>query len=148
MIPLITAKDGSFRGHPVVAYDSDSELRGGLIVNRLNTVRRAGTEHSPRGQAMLLPREILMALLSESDRFFWFEFRNRERDPYTAGDHYGLVWKDLRLKPAYQAYSTLIRVRPAGSRSLRTEGSSDTHGGVYHQSWRRPDGQLDMHSGV
>lgn len=134
-IPLLQASDGSYTGTTAAVYDLNSDLKGAVIVSALLQDFRGSTEEK---QAAILPRTYLIALHSGVERVFWYNFRARETDPFYNEDHFGILHRDLKPKPAYTAMATLGRVRPAGSVSLVTDWQTDS---LYHPGWKRPDGQ-------
>ncbi len=136
MIPLLTARDGSYEGVAAAVYDLDSDLTGGIVAITLDNGDARGVTLDR--QAEMVPRTMLAALQTEVDRFFWYEFRSPERDRYDKEDHFGLVHRDLRPKPAYDAYGALTRARPAGSQA---QGTVEQDGRLRHAKWQRPDGQ-------
>ena len=64
-----------------------------------------------RVQAELIARSYLCSFVSGVEpRTFWYDFRNDGDDPFYFEHNMGIVHRDLRPKPAYQAYATLARV--------------------------------------
>jgi hypothetical protein len=92
---------------------------------------------SPERQAEMLARAYLLSFQAGVEVVFWYEFQAPEHKPDYNEDHFGIVHRDLRPKPAYRAMAALTRARPAGSKQLPGEWRT---GEVYHPAWRRPDG--------
>lgn len=64
-----------------------------------------------RVQAELIARSYLCSLVSGVEpRTFWYDFRNDGEDPFYFEHNMGIVHRDFRPKPAYQAFATLARV--------------------------------------
>ena len=100
-----------------------------------HTGRRGMTDYQ---QGQYIVRAYLMALTAGLERGFWYEFQERRETDEENEDAFGILEYDLKPKPAYRAYATLIRVRPPGSKTL--PGAWNTRL-VYHVGWRRPDGK-------
>ena len=138
-IPLIAGKSKSGKeiaAAAVIKFNSD--FKGALVVSGL----QAGfgpIAHSERQQALYLVRSILVSLAVGVEKFFAYELRATESDPYYSESHFGIVHRDLSPKPAYSAYAALIAARPAGS--VQTPGPwRDETRGLYFPQWTRPDG--------
>ena len=93
---------------------------------------------SPERQAEMLARAYLLSLQAGVEVVFWYEFQAMENKPDYNEDHFGIVHRDLRPKPAYTALKTLAGVRPAGSKKLDRPWRA---GDVFCPAWQRPDGQ-------
>jgi hypothetical protein len=64
-----------------------------------------------RAQAQLIARTYLCSIVSGVEpRTFWYDFRNDGEDPLYFEHNMGIVYRDLRPKPAYHAYATLTRL--------------------------------------
>ena len=122
MIPLVTGSKGDWSGVVAAAYKFNSDLKGGLVVCTLSPDIRGV---SPERQAQLLARTYLLAFEGGVDAVFWYNLRAFENDPFYNEDHFGIVHKDLSPKPAFLAYQTLIRARPAGSKQFETRIGND-----------------------
>ncbi|MCS7238037.1 MAG: beta-galactosidase [Thermoguttaceae bacterium] len=99
------------------------------------------THVGPRGvseevQAQMLPRAYLLALHEGVERVIWYEFQAPEGKPDYNEDHFGIVHRDLRPKPAYVAYRTLTSLRPTGSKIV----AGWEERGVFCRSWDDPQG--------
>jgi len=101
-----------------------------------HTGRRGMTD---RQQGQYLPRAYLLAIHHGMERGFWYEFQERAQADEVNEDAFGILEYDLKPKPAYQAYATMITARPPGSVVLPTESPQ---GLIYHLRWRRPDGKI------
>ena len=136
LIPIVTAfsKDRSWSAPVAAIYQFNSNLKGNLIAFTWSSY----TERtSPEWQAKLLPRTFLLAFSAGVDKVFTYSFRSMEQFfPTGREGHFGLLRIDLTPKPAYTAYATLIRMRPAGSRQT----GFTTANGIYTASWQKPDG--------
>lgn len=136
MIPILTGSKGDWTGVVAAAYKFNSDLKGGLVVSTLSPDIRGV---NPNVQAQLLARTYLLAFEAGVDTVFWYNLRAFENDPFYNEDHFGIVHKDLTPKPAFVAYQTLTRARPAGSRQIETMiGNSGTARCI---GWIRPDGK-------
>ena len=84
-------------------------------------------------------RSILVALAEGVEKFYAYELRASEHDPYYSESHFGIVHRNLAPKPAYSAYATLTDRRPAGS--VRRPGPwRDEAQKLFFPQWMRPDG--------
>ncbi len=92
---------------------------------------------SDRQQGQYIARAYLLALNAGLERGFWYEFQERRESDEQNEDAFGILEHDLKPKPAYTAYATLIRARPPGSTALDRPWKT---GLVYHPAWTRPDG--------
>jgi beta-xylosidase len=92
---------------------------------------------SDRQQGQYIARAYILALHAGLQRGFWYEFQERRETDEENEDAFGILEYDLKPKPAYQAYRTLIDVRPAGSTVVANRWKT---GLVYHPAWKRPDG--------
>lgn len=90
-----------------------------------------------RQQGQYIARAYILALHAGLQRGFWYEFQERKETDEENEDAFGMLEYDLKPKPAYRAYRTLIEVRPPGSEVVEGEWKT---GLIYHPAWRRPDG--------
>jgi hypothetical protein len=134
-LPLLKAADGDYKGAAAAVFDLDSDLKGAVIVSTLSWDFRGIPENR---QAAILPRTYLIALQAGVGKVFWYNLRARENDPYYNEDHFGIVHRHLKPKPAYRALDVLNDARPAGSISLGREWH---RGMLYYPGWKRPDGK-------
>jgi len=64
-----------------------------------------------RAQAELIARTYLCSIVSGVEpRTFWYDFRNDGDDPLYFEHNMGIMYRDFRPKPAYDAYATLTQV--------------------------------------
>ncbi|HOK96711.1 MAG TPA: hypothetical protein PKW71_11345, partial [Anaerohalosphaeraceae bacterium] len=134
-IPLLEAAEGDYKGSAAAVFDLDSDLKGAVIVSALIQDLRGISEEQ---QAAILPRALLAALHSGAECVFWYNFRAFENNPYYNEDHFGIIHKDLRPKPAYWGIQSLTRARPAGSKPLMENWQTED---LFYPGWKRPDGQ-------
>ncbi len=138
-IPLLVGKSNSGKEIAAAAVlKFNGDFKGALVVSGLQ--RGFGpVAHSERQQALYLVRSILIALAEGVEKFYAYEFRATESDPYYSESHFGIVHRNLAPKPAYSAYATLTDRRPVGS--VQLPGSwCDKAQKLYFPQWRRPDG--------
>lgn len=136
MIPLVEARHGDWQGVAAAAYDFDSDLKGGIVAS---TFLVPGIPFTLQEQAQVLPRAYLLSLRAGVDCVFWYEFQAEERRAEDAEQHFGIVSRQLDPRPAYQAYHTMTRARPAGS--VADPSLPLCSGDVYRVCWQRPDGR-------
>lgn len=160
-IPVLRVKRDGYEGTAAAIYDYNSDFKGAVVVSTMHCQDVSGTEAD---QAVFLPQAYLMAFEAGVSRFFWYEFQAIEQDDMDKEHHFGIVHRNLEPKPAYQAYKTLTKARPAGSvqrdmrnrlmESSRTvQSMSTTEYELMSQPWNedneyciscwsRPDGRL------
>lgn len=92
---------------------------------------------SDRQQGQYIARAYILAAQNGMDCGFWYEFQERNASDEENEDAFGILEYDLKPKPAYKAYSTLIKARPAGSKISSKPWKT---GLIYHPAWTRPDG--------
>jgi len=134
MIPIVYGVDAKYKGCAVAAYKFNSNLKGGVLAI---SFRAIGGGVSPETQAEMLPRAYLLAFQAGVDRMFWYELQSPGGPMYDRESHFGLLEKNLSRKPGFDAYATLIKMRPAGSKDQTICRNSNN---VYLASWTRPDG--------
>ena len=138
-IPILAGKSKSGKEIAAAAvFKFGSDFKGALVV--CGTQKGYGpVAHSERQQALYLARSILVALAESVEKFYAYELRATESDPYYSERHFGIVHRNLSPKPAYSAYATLTDRRPAGS--VQTPGLwRDESQKLYFPQWTRPDG--------
>src|SRR5690606_18084634 len=75
-----------------------------------------------REQAALLSRCYLAAALSGAcERIAWYDFRDDGNDRYEKEFNFGVMYSDLRPKPAYRALATIGTALGAGEAVARTD---------------------------
>ena len=91
-------------------------------------------------QAKWTTRGLALAFAEGVEAFFAYELRSTETYPSYSECHFGLTHADLTPKPAYAAFATFTKLRPAGS--VQTAGAwHDDARRLYWPSWTRPDGK-------
>ncbi len=137
LIPIISAfsEDRSWSAPVAGIYRFNSDLKGNLIAF---TWQDFSHRTSPEWQAKLLPRTLLLAFSAGVEKVFTYSFRSQEHFHRNGGReaHFGIVRVDLTPKPAYTAYATLTKMRPAGSRHI----GFTREDGIFAVSWEKPDG--------
>ena len=138
-IPILAGKSKSGKEIAAAAvFKFGSDFKGALVV--CGTQKGYGpVAHSERQQALYLSRSILVALADGVDKFYAYELRATEHDPYYSESHFGIVHRNLAPKPAYSAYATLTDRRPAGS-VQRPGPWCDVAKKLYFPQWTRPEG--------
>lgn len=138
-IPLIAGKSVSGKEIAAAAVlKFNSDFKGALVVGGLQK-GYGPVAHSERQQALYLVRSIMVALAEGVDKFYAYEFRATEADPYYSESHFGIVHRNLAPKPAYSAYATLTDRRPAGSAQASGPWRDETRK-LYFPQWTWPDG--------
>lgn len=137
-VPVLLASWKNGKKYPVAGlYQFDSELKGNIFIF---TPWHMAFQfpHSRDSQARLLARDILLAKGNGVGTFF--EFKLTEIGENSHPEHwYGLCDRNLRPKPAFYAYQTLIRECPAGSSTVKL---TDYGNDIWQASWKRPDGKF------
>ena len=138
-IPILAGKSKSGKEIAAAAvFKFGSDFKGALVV--CGTQKGYGpVAHSERQQALYLARSILVALAEGVEKFYAYELRATESDPYYSERHFGIVHRNLSPKPAYSAYATLTDRRPAGSVNMPNTWRDETRK-LYFPQWTRPDG--------
>lgn len=90
-----------------------------------------------REQGQYIARAYICALQAGLERGFWYEFQERAEGDEVNEDAFGIVEYNLKPKPAYYAYRTLIKASPAGSIAIEKTAKE---GLIYYPAWKRPDG--------
>lgn len=135
LIPILLGQEKDFEGVAAGIFKFDSDMKGAVVVSTIMGMNDATTEED---QARYLPQAILLSRRFGIERYFWYEFQSVERDETDKEHHFGVVHRQLDPKPAYQAYSTLTRVCPAGSTIDRSVPWIRDELCVI--SWKREDG--------
>ncbi|MBN8527108.1 MAG: beta-galactosidase [Planctomycetes bacterium] len=133
LIPLATAQKDGWSGTAAAAIRYAGRP-GGVVVVPLMEMQPGVTQQE---QGALLVAAMLHSFHAGVERFFWYELQATEGKTFDKEDHFGLLHADLSPKPAWHAYRTLIRMRPAGSTVVATSAPDAT---PVRWSWRRPDG--------
>jgi len=96
-----------------------------------------GTSSEAR-QAKMVARALGIAFAEGVEKFFWYEFRQPDVNPYDPESYFGMVHDNFAPKPAYGAYMTFVAARPAGS--VQKGGAwRSADGNEYFPQWTRPD---------
>ena len=130
-IPLIEAGADGYRSAVAGIYKLHSSLKGNVIVYT-NGEESIGEDV----QARNLPVTFIVSLASGADRVFWYNFRAGEWDESDPEAHFGVVHKDLKPKPAFEAWKLLSKMYPGKSTRPEIEES----GGAYLAEWTKPGG--------
>ena len=138
MIPLLKGRDKQ-GGEAVAAcvYRFDSDMKGAVVASSVGTLCGSTDENR---QALLLARALALAMTLGVEKYFCYELQAPEEDPHYSEHHFGICHRDLTPKPAYRAYATFARMRPAGSLAS-PEKWHDEQKLVYFPQWKRPDGR-------
>lgn len=139
-IPLVSGKSHSGKELAAAAVlKFNGDFKGAIIASGIQ--RGYGpVAHSEEQQAEYLVRSAALALAEGVERFFPYEFRATEHDPYDSESHFGIVHWNLAPKPAYGAYACLADRRPAGSVAANRPWHDKARQSYYPQ-WLRPDGK-------
>lgn len=104
-IPILNAVFGDKKIPLGAIYKYGGDMKGAFIA-----LFSKGREYaSEKSQAMLLPREYILARSEGIERVFKYCFRNNERD-FSRESHFGIIRKNLEPKPAYFAYKTMTEM--------------------------------------
>lgn len=135
MLPLLYAVSGDRRVPVAALYQFDSDLKGNII-----TLGTTGTQTaiSERNQAELLPRMLLLARAAGAEKVFKYNFRSQEQNNGRES-HFGIVRKNMEVKPNGRAYQTLITLSKEGSCPVITR-----KGRCHLAKWSLPDGSRIM----
>lgn len=140
LIPVIAAKSKSGKELSVAAVlKFDSDYKGAVIVCGLQA-EYGPVAHTEEEQAKFIVRSTAISLAEGVEKFFPYEFKATELDPYYSEHHFGIVHADFKPKPAYCAFSTLTHMRPSGSAVYRGEWHNAT-GNTFYPQWICPDGK-------
>ena len=88
-------------------------------------------------QAVRIPQTYILAFSYGVDKVFYYDLRSPEIDVNNKEDYFGIVHKNYTLKPAFNAFKTLIKMCPNGS----SRPTVDVRNGIYETQWIRPDGK-------
>lgn len=132
-IPLATAAKDGWSGTAAAAIRYAGRGGGTVVIPLMDM--QPGVDQADQG--CLLVAAYLHALHNGVERYFWYELQATEGKAYDKEDHFGLLHVDLSPKPAWQAYRTLIRMRPPGSTAI---ASPVAGAALARWGWRRPDG--------
>ena len=99
------------------------------------------TPISEETQAKWTARGMAICFAEGVERFFAYNFRSTELDPYYSERHFGLVHSNLTPKPAYAAFVEFIKRRPQGSVNLDRPWH-DVSRRHFFPAWKCPDGRV------
>ena len=102
----------------------------------MHTALTGESWRTEKEQAQRLARIYLLSFAYGVDKVFWYNFRALEKDASYKEDHFGIVHKDLKPKPAYFAYKALTTMCPNGS----TRPVCVNDGKLYFIRWMKPNG--------
>lgn len=135
-VPILSAPTNGIDAVAAAVYKFNSDMKGAVVVSGVMGGGH-GTSSEAR-QAKMVARALGIAFAEGVERFFWYEFRQPDVNPYDPESYFGMVHDNFAPKPAYGAYMTFVAARPAGS--VQKGGvwrSAD--GNVYFPQWTRPD---------
>lgn len=140
-VPLASGEKDGRVFHAAGLYIFDSDLKGKLLVSTLHDpFFRASSEDR---QAKMLARSMAIAFAEGVEKVFWYCYADTGPDGACDDSQarFGIARTGGAAKPAYDAYSTFVRMRPSGSANV----PGTWHDGdrtVYFPSWIRPDGKV------
>lgn len=138
MVPLLVGKDkngGELVGACVYRFGDGG---GCVAVCGLNYGAQGGIVANESQQALYYARMLGIATAMGAERTFSYNLQAWEADPYYSEHHFGIVHRDFSPKPAYHAYATFTKMRPAGSVNAEGEWHNEKRTGFCPQ-WTRPD---------
>ena len=138
-VPLLSATTNGIEAVAAAVYRFNSDMKGAVVVSGLFGRGNGGTSSNER-QAQMVARALGIAFAEGVEKFFWYEFRQTDIDPYDPESYFGMVHDNFAPKPAYGAYMTFVDARPAGSVQTAATWRSAS-GTVYFPQWTRPDGR-------
>ena len=137
-IPLLAASTNGIEAVSAAVCKYGSDMKGAFVAGCLSFHKACGTVDEAV-QAEMCARSLGIAFAEGVERFFWYEFRDLERDLFDAESFFGLVHRNSPGKPALQAYRTFIKMRPPGS--VQSKRGCRLDDGVWCAQWLRPDGK-------
>ena len=140
MIPLVEGKCQADGKTYVAAclYEFDSDYKGRVVVSTVKFRDKLGSNDETR-QALLITRALGISFAEGVEKYFLYEFRAPERDPWYSEEHFGMVHRNLTPKPAWGAFMNFIQHHPVGSKRLENVWHDEKRM-VYWPQWTRPDG--------
>jgi len=140
MIPMLTGVDKAtgktYVGACLYAFDSD--YKGRVVVSTVKMSDSLPSNDETR-QALYLARSLGITFAEGVEKYFVYEFRAPERDPWYSEHHFGIVHRNLAPKPAYGAYMHFTLRHPVGSQAWEAAWH-DAAREVYYPQWTLPDG--------
>ena len=137
-IPLLTALTNGIETVAAVVYKFSSNMKGAVVVSGVLNTGCRGTSSEER-QAQMCARALGIAFAEGVERFFWYEFRQPDKEPASPNSFFGLVHDNFAPKPALGSYMTFVDARPVGSVQKRGEWRT-SDGMIYFPQWTRSDG--------
>ncbi len=135
-VPILSAPTNGIEAVAAAVYKFNSDMKGAVVVSGVMGGGH-GTSSEAR-QAKMVARALGIAFAEGVERFFWYEFRQPDVNPYDPESYFGMVHDNFAPKPAYGAYMTFVAARPAGS--VQKGGAwRSADGNVYFPQWTRPD---------
>ena len=138
-VPILSAPTNGIDAVAAAVYRFNSDMKGAVVVCGIFERGTKGTSSNER-QAKMVARSLGIAFAEGVENFFWYEFRQPDKDPYDTESFFGMVHDNFAPKSAYGAYMTFIWARPAGSAQKSAVWRS-ADGTVYFPQWKRPDGR-------
>ncbi len=135
-VPILSAPTNGIDAVAAAVYKFNSDMKGAVVVS--GVMGGGHGSSSEARQAKMVARALGIAFAEGVEKFFWYEFRQPDVNPYDPESYFGMVHDNFAPKPAYGAYMTFVAARPAGS--VQKGGvwrSAD--GNVYFPQWTRPD---------
>ena len=140
-LPLLVGKDKN--GDDLVGagvYRLGGEKGGRVAVCGLIYGADCGVAANEAEQAAYTARTLAIAAAEGVETTFIYELQSPEGDPYYSEKHFGICRRDLNPKPAYHAYATFTKMRPAGS--VQKPGKwHDEKREVFFPRWNLADGR-------
>ena len=139
-VPLLVGKDKN--GSDIVGagvYCFNGEKGGRVAVCGLSYGTDCGVAATESEQAAYTARMLAIVAAENVETTFVYELQAPEGDLYYSEAHFGICHRDLSPKPAYTAYATFTKMRPAGS--VQKPGKwHDENREVFFPRWNLPDG--------
>lgn len=135
-VSILSAPTNGIDAVAAAVYKFNSDMKGAVVVSGVMGGGH-GTSSEAR-QAKMVARALGIAFAEGVKKFFWYEFRQPDVNPYDPESYFGMVHDNFAPKPAYGAYMTFVAARPAGS--VQKGGAwRSADGNVYFPQWTRPD---------
>lgn len=141
MVPLLEGRckeDGkTYVG--ACLYEFNSDYKGRVVLSTVKLGDSAVSNDETR-QALLISRALGISFAENVEKYFLYEFRAPELDPWYSEHHFGMMHRDLTPKPAWCAYYHFIARHPVGSTNFAAPWHDEKRT-VYWPQWTRPDGK-------
>lgn len=132
-IPMVVGGDDKYQGVLAAIYSFNSDLKGNIIASTSTNIFGVTRDV----QAMMLARTYINAFACGVERVFWYLFHDNLAQENFFESHFGMVDRQYKAKPAYNAYKTLTSMLPGGS----TVPVIEEIGDLRLANWTRPDGK-------